>query len=328
MWIVPLFSPPCVSPCFVYFFLEFFLCGVSVCSNGMEKAATPLLSSHSTKLPTVDAQELRAIDEAVGSLRRRNLDVALAWAQSHGSRLRRLESPLEFELRVQQFVELVRQGRREAAIACAQEHLGPAARAAVASPSAKPTPGPGDTPFTTPGGDTRASWSGRMSPLRLGETAMDDDEDDGSDDDGAGNPETEGGRAATSGDASHPPPPPPPPPVTRSRSRRGDTPPSRAQRSSRHSGGRRVVATPTTRPVTPVSAASTPGRTPSRRGNGSTPDPLQRLQQLMSLLAFDEPTRCGIPDMEVRRMVVDSVLGLLFHGNKVSSLSLSRFAPC
>ncbi len=52
---------------------------------------------------------------------------ALAWCSDNASKLRRLESGLEFELRKREFLELVRANRKLEAIAYARDHLSPAA---------------------------------------------------------------------------------------------------------------------------------------------------------------------------------------------------------
>jgi macrophage erythroblast attacher len=52
---------------------------------------------------------------------------AIAWCSQNGSRLRRLQSPLEFRLRLQEVVELIRSNKRLEAIQYAQTHLTPLA---------------------------------------------------------------------------------------------------------------------------------------------------------------------------------------------------------
>ncbi|CAM9369036.1 unnamed protein product, partial [Phaeothamnion confervicola] len=61
--------------------------------------------------------------EVEASLRRRECGAALAWCADNASRLRRLESALEFDIRRQMFVEMVRSGNKDEAIQFAQEHL-------------------------------------------------------------------------------------------------------------------------------------------------------------------------------------------------------------
>ena len=53
--------------------------------------------------------------------------LALAWCQENRSLLRKLKSTLEFELRLQEYVELVRERQLVAAVAYARKHLSPAA---------------------------------------------------------------------------------------------------------------------------------------------------------------------------------------------------------
>ncbi|KAJ0405390.1 hypothetical protein P43SY_000269 [Pythium insidiosum] len=54
-----------------------------------------------------------------------NLCTAIAWCAENGSRLRRMQSRLEFQLRLQEFIELVRSDKKLEAIQYAQAHLTP-----------------------------------------------------------------------------------------------------------------------------------------------------------------------------------------------------------
>jgi macrophage erythroblast attacher len=64
--------------------------------------------------------ESRRIEEA---LARHDCTDALAWCRENGSRLKKIESTLEFRLRLQEFIELARAGRRMDAIAHAKKYL-------------------------------------------------------------------------------------------------------------------------------------------------------------------------------------------------------------
>lgn len=64
--------------------------------------------------------ESRRIEEA---LARHDCTEALAWCRENGSRLKKIESTLEFRLRLQEFIELVREGRKMDAIAHAKKYL-------------------------------------------------------------------------------------------------------------------------------------------------------------------------------------------------------------
>ena len=79
-----------------------------------------------------DAPLLLEICAAVEALRKHDLRPALQWARDNASRLRRLDSILEFALRRQEFVELVRAKELGAALEHASQHLSPAAKAAAA----------------------------------------------------------------------------------------------------------------------------------------------------------------------------------------------------
>lgn len=65
----------------------------------------------------------------VDALRRHDCGPALAWCGEHRGRLRKVKSCLEFRLRLQEFLELVRQEQRLAAVAYARSHLAPWASA-------------------------------------------------------------------------------------------------------------------------------------------------------------------------------------------------------
>ncbi|CAL8462971.1 g2505 [Coccomyxa elongata] len=58
-------------------------------------------------------------------LAQHDCSAALAWCEENRTRLKRLKSKLEFKLRVQEFVELVRQERMLEAIAYSRKHLAP-----------------------------------------------------------------------------------------------------------------------------------------------------------------------------------------------------------
>lgn len=83
-------------------------------------------------------------------LRRHDCEPALAWCVANTSRLRRIDSRLRFELRRQQFVELVREGHRARAMSHAAEFLAPAASgngnaAQTGGTGSGPTPAPSTT---------------------------------------------------------------------------------------------------------------------------------------------------------------------------------------
>ena len=61
------------------------------------------------------------------SLSRRDTSKCLAWCHDNKSKLRKLKSSLEFNLRLQEFVELVKGGRKGEAVRHARKYLAPAA---------------------------------------------------------------------------------------------------------------------------------------------------------------------------------------------------------
>lgn len=62
----------------------------------------------------------RGVEEA---LAQHDCSLALDWCEANRPRLTKLKSTLEFKLRLQQYIELVRQGDRLAAIAYAKRHF-------------------------------------------------------------------------------------------------------------------------------------------------------------------------------------------------------------
>lgn len=72
-----------------------------------------------------DAHVFAAAQGVLASLERRECGEALEWCAAHATRLKKAKSPLEFRLRVQEFVEAVRRGDAGAAIAHARRHLAP-----------------------------------------------------------------------------------------------------------------------------------------------------------------------------------------------------------
>lgn len=61
----------------------------------------------------------------INDLHAHNVSTAIAWCSENGSRLRRLQSQLEFQLRLQHFIELVRSDKKLDAIQYARIHLTP-----------------------------------------------------------------------------------------------------------------------------------------------------------------------------------------------------------
>lgn len=63
--------------------------------------------------------------QVVRAIRSRDCSVALQWCADNRARLKKIKSKLEFKLRVQEFIELVRQDQRMQAIQYARTYLAP-----------------------------------------------------------------------------------------------------------------------------------------------------------------------------------------------------------
>eukprot|EP00891_Asterochloris_glomerata_P002826 jgi/Astpho2/2826/e_gw1.00050.131.1_t len=71
----------------------------------------------------VDTHILRDAREVVTALQQHDCGPALQWCQQQAQRLKKIKSKLEFKLRIQEFVELVRAGKMLEAITYARQHL-------------------------------------------------------------------------------------------------------------------------------------------------------------------------------------------------------------
>lgn len=80
-------------------------------------------SSGSTDL--VDIHLFLGAQRVVQALRNHDCTEALAWCAENSSRLKKNKSKFEFSLRLQEFVEMAKQGRRVEAIQYAKKHLAP-----------------------------------------------------------------------------------------------------------------------------------------------------------------------------------------------------------
>lgn len=89
-------------------------------------AAPPLPPHTPTPLSAlVDWGVWEGAAPALAGLAARDATPALAWCAAHGARLGKLRSPLEFKLRLQEVVELVRAGDAMGALHHARAHLAP-----------------------------------------------------------------------------------------------------------------------------------------------------------------------------------------------------------
>lgn len=72
-----------------------------------------------------DAHIFAACQPVIEALRRHDCGPALQWCDVHRARLKKVKSKLEFSLRVQEYVELVKVGKTADAVAYARVHLAP-----------------------------------------------------------------------------------------------------------------------------------------------------------------------------------------------------------
>eukprot|EP00002_Diphylleia_rotans_P036655 TRINITY_DN80_c0_g4_i2.p1 TRINITY_DN80_c0_g4~~TRINITY_DN80_c0_g4_i2.p1 ORF type:complete len:393 (-),score=94.05 TRINITY_DN80_c0_g4_i2:117-1295(-) len=92
--------------------------------SGMYDSATQL-AKESNIWELVDADIFLASRKIVDSLRKRDCSDALAWCNENKAKLKKNKSTLEFQLRLQEFIELVRSERLVEAITYARKHLQP-----------------------------------------------------------------------------------------------------------------------------------------------------------------------------------------------------------
>eukprot|EP00192_Tetraselmis_astigmatica_P012651 CAMPEP_0117654264 /NCGR_PEP_ID=MMETSP0804-20121206/3650_1 /TAXON_ID=1074897 /ORGANISM="Tetraselmis astigmatica, Strain CCMP880" /LENGTH=399 /DNA_ID=CAMNT_0005460531 /DNA_START=60 /DNA_END=1260 /DNA_ORIENTATION=- len=90
--------------------------------DGYNETAT-MLAEESGIQDLVDANIFAEAHRVVQALWGRDCREALTWCADNKSKLKRIESNLEFKLRLQEFIELVRSGARMEAILYARRHL-------------------------------------------------------------------------------------------------------------------------------------------------------------------------------------------------------------
>ncbi|KAJ9515845.1 hypothetical protein QJQ45_008729 [Haematococcus lacustris] len=86
-------------------------------------ASSLVLSQQAGLQPLVDSGIYLEAQKVLAALVQHDCGPALAWCAEQRSRLKKAKSPLEFKLRVQEFVELVRNERHMEAVAYAKAHL-------------------------------------------------------------------------------------------------------------------------------------------------------------------------------------------------------------
>lgn len=90
--------------------------------EGMYDTAETLAASHNIQ-DIVDIDIFRESRVIIDALRRRDCSQALKWCTENKRRLQKVHSKLEFRLRLQEFVEFARAGRKTAAIAYMKKYL-------------------------------------------------------------------------------------------------------------------------------------------------------------------------------------------------------------
>ncbi|KAF4123183.1 macrophage erythroblast attacher [Geosmithia morbida] len=88
-------------------------------------ASARQLASERSMEPLVDADTFERMGRIVDDLRAGSVAKALAWCADNKKELRKMDSDLEFTLRLQQFIELVRRSSLAEAMAHARKHLVP-----------------------------------------------------------------------------------------------------------------------------------------------------------------------------------------------------------
>ncbi|KAK7039554.1 CTLH/CRA C-terminal to lish motif domain-containing protein [Favolaschia claudopus] len=92
--------------------------------NGKEKTARMIAKEkHIETLVDIDLfSDIKRIESALG---RHSCTEALAWCSENKTALRKMKSTLEFDLRLQEYIELARAGRRQEAIDYSKKYIAP-----------------------------------------------------------------------------------------------------------------------------------------------------------------------------------------------------------
>ncbi|KAK9468546.1 CTLH/CRA C-terminal to lish motif domain-containing protein [Lipomyces arxii] len=97
----------------------------SMLRNGYTESANALIAANADIKDLVDVDVLVQCKKIEESLRSGNTVECLAWCQENKSFLKKIKSGLEFEVRLQQYIELIRKGKAIEAITYSQKHLVP-----------------------------------------------------------------------------------------------------------------------------------------------------------------------------------------------------------
>ncbi|GAX80658.1 hypothetical protein CEUSTIGMA_g8093.t1 [Chlamydomonas eustigma] len=88
-------------------------------------SAAAMLEHEAGLIGLCDVNIFRQAREVSQALQNKDCSIALKWCDDNSSRLKKIKSKLEFDLRVQEFIELVRRDERLNAIHYARQHLAP-----------------------------------------------------------------------------------------------------------------------------------------------------------------------------------------------------------
>lgn len=89
---------------------------------GLHESAE-ILAKDSRLEDLVDIHIFAGARGALEALKNYNCTLALEWCKNHQARLRKVKSPLEFKLRIQEFIELIRLEHLEEAVMYARDHV-------------------------------------------------------------------------------------------------------------------------------------------------------------------------------------------------------------
>lgn len=93
--------------------------------RGYMDAAQLLIQSSSDLRELTDVHLFADTQTVLAAFESKDCSAALRWCQVHATRLRKMKSPLEFQIRVQEYIELLRRHQHQAALDYAKTHLTP-----------------------------------------------------------------------------------------------------------------------------------------------------------------------------------------------------------
>lgn len=93
--------------------------------RGYMEAAHLLVQSSAGLQGLTDMHLFADTQNVLTAFESKNCSAALQWCHLHATRLRKMKSPLEFQIRVQEYIELLRTNSHQAALEYARQHLTP-----------------------------------------------------------------------------------------------------------------------------------------------------------------------------------------------------------